>query len=61
MTGIKFKELPGARREGDPPSLYADPSMIMRELKWKAKHTDLEQIIAGAWRWRQKHPDGYSR
>jgi UDP-glucose 4-epimerase len=60
VTGIKFKEEVGERREGDPPSLYADPAKIKRELKWSAKHTKLDQIIESAWRWHKAHPDGYS-
>ena len=59
MTGINFKEVAGARREGDPPSLYADPSKIKRELQWTAKHTNLDDIIASAWRWRKANPNGY--
>jgi UDP-glucose 4-epimerase len=59
VTGIKFKEVEGSRREGDPPSLYADPAKLNRELKWKAKYTDLNEIIESAWRWRKAHPTGY--
>jgi len=59
VTGIIFKEVEGARREGDPPSLFADPAKLKRELGWSTSHTDLHGIIASAWRWRQAHPDGY--
>src|SRR5207247_2941443 len=31
VTGVNFKEVPGARRQGDPPALYADASKIKRE------------------------------
>ncbi len=49
----------GPRRPGDPPSLYADPSKIQRELQWSARHTDIRAVIESAWRWFEKHPDGY--
>lgn len=59
VTKINFKEVEGARREGDPPTLYADPAKIRTELKWSAQHTNLDGIIDSAWRWRQRHPHGY--
>jgi UDP-glucose 4-epimerase len=59
VTGIKFKEVMGARREGDPPSLYADPAKLQRELNWRASHTNLEKIIDSAWRWKQANRRGY--
>ncbi len=61
VTGIDFKEVEGKRRAGDPPSLYADPAKINAELNWQARCTDLESIIASAWRWRQMHPNGYEK
>ncbi len=60
VTKIAFKETEGPRREGDPPTLFADPAKIKRELNWSARHTNLEKIIESAWRWRQAHPKGYS-
>jgi len=60
VTGINFKESVGARRAGDPPSLYANPAKIRSELKWDAKITDLDEIIATAWRWKREHPQGYA-
>ena len=58
-TGVDFAVVEGARRPGDPPVLYADPSKIRNELGWSARVTDLAQIITSAWRWFQTHPDGY--
>lgn len=49
----------GPRRPGDPPSLYADASKIERELGWRARRTDIEEIIRSAYRWFQEHPRGY--
>ena len=59
VTGVRFKTKEGPRRPGDPPTLYADPSKIRRELKWTAATTGLDEIIATAWRWRAMHADGY--
>jgi UDP-glucose 4-epimerase len=61
VTGVNFKSVMGERREGDPPSLFADPTKIQRELNWRAAHTDLHKIIDSAWRWKQMHPNGYGR
>jgi len=51
----------GPRRAGDPPTLFANPAKIKRELNWTAKVTDLDEIIGSAWRWYQKHPHGYTK
>jgi len=49
----------GQRRPGDPPELYADADKIARELGWVAQRTDIRAVIESAWRWFEKHPDGY--
>jgi UDP-glucose 4-epimerase len=49
----------GARRAGDPATLFADASAIRRDLGWQARFTDLDEIVATAWRWRSAHADGY--
>ena len=61
VTGHPIPENEGPRRPGDPPSLTADPGRIEKELGFKARHTDLDEIIETAWRWYQAYPDGYSR
>jgi len=60
VTGVDFPVVEGERRPGDPPTLYADPSKIERELDWTADVRDIDTIIADAWRWKQAHPDGYA-
>mgnify|MGYP003676396652 CR=1 FL=1 len=47
------------RRAGDPPELYADSSKAKQELGWEVKHNDIESIVASAWAWHDKHPDGF--
>ncbi|MEY3142518.1 MAG: UDP-glucose 4-epimerase [Planctomycetota bacterium] len=59
VTGHAIPARLGERRAGDPPALYADPGSIRRDLGWKARFTDLDEIVATAWRWYQAHPNGY--
>ncbi|MFN9076390.1 MAG: UDP-glucose 4-epimerase GalE [bacterium] len=59
VTGHPIPANLGERRAGDPPALYADPSSIRRDLGWKARFTELDEIVATAWRWHQANPNGY--
>ncbi|HBS29821.1 MAG TPA: UDP-glucose 4-epimerase GalE [Phycisphaerales bacterium] len=59
VTGRRVPVKEGPRRPGDPPTLFADPSKIRRELGWSAAVTDLDEIIASAWRWFSANPRGY--
>ena len=47
------------RREGDPAVLFASSERIRTELGWRPRFTDLDAIVASAWRWRFAHPQGY--
>jgi UDP-glucose 4-epimerase len=49
-----------SRRAGDPPALYADSSLAQRELGWKVKFPDIESIVATAWQWHSRHPQGFA-
>jgi len=60
VTGVEFEVREGARRAGDPPVLYADPSLIRAELGWQAHRTEIDEIVASAWAWFSRHPDGYA-
>jgi UDP-glucose 4-epimerase len=42
------------RRPGDPAVLVASSAAISRDLGWKPKHPELDDIIASAWKWHQK-------
>lgn len=59
VTGhaIPVREEP--RRAGDPAALVASGERARRELGWEPRWTDLEGIIASAWRWHRAHPKGY--
>ena len=60
VTGADIRVERKPRRPGDYAEVYSDPTKINTELKWKANFTDLKQALATAWKWRQRHPSGYS-
>lgn len=59
VTGkiVPFEFVP--RRPGDPAVLIASSDLARRELGWQPKFAKLEEIIASAWEWHSKHPNGY--
>jgi UDP-glucose 4-epimerase len=60
VTGRTVPYTPGPRREGDPAILFASSERIRRELGWSPRYEDLDTIVETAWRWRERHPEGYS-
>ncbi|GIL03125.1 MAG: UDP-glucose 4-epimerase GalE [Alphaproteobacteria bacterium] len=50
-TGRKVPVITGPRRPGDPAVLVADAGRARRLLGWAPRLSDLETIIATAWRW----------
>lgn len=55
----KISELPikidiKSRREGDVAISVADPSLIMKELGFSPRYSDLETIIKTAWKWHSR-------
>jgi UDP-glucose 4-epimerase len=59
VTGHPIPATLGERRAGDPPALFADPSAIRSDLGWQARFTELDEIVATAWRWHRANPNGY--
>jgi UDP-glucose 4-epimerase len=59
VTGLplEVKELP--RRAGDQVATVASAQRIRDELGWQPQYAGLRAIIESAWRWRQRHPNGY--
>lgn len=51
VTGVDFLVEEAPRREGDPPALVADSSLIRSQLSWQPRFDDLEFIIDTAWKW----------
>ncbi len=55
------KEIPyviGPRRAGDIDTCYADSSLALEELGWKATR-DLAKMCEDSWNWQSHNPDGY--
>jgi UDP-glucose 4-epimerase len=59
VTGKEIAARVCPRRAGDPAILIASSDKIKRELGWKPEFQDLRVIVESAWRWMQKHPNGY--
>jgi len=63
MTALVTKrEVPhtiGARRDGDPVSVFADATLARKVLNWQPTH-DLRSIIESAYNWHSTHPNGFS-
>jgi len=60
VTGHPIPAVATTPRPGDPAILVASSEKIQRELNWRPKYPDLEAIIASAWEWHRRHPDGYN-
>ncbi|KAJ4976312.1 hypothetical protein NE237_001418 [Protea cynaroides] len=58
-TGVDIKVEYLSRRPGDYAEVYSNPSKINLELNWTAQYTDLKESLQTAWRWQQKHRNGY--
>ncbi|WLD92791.1 UDP-glucose 4-epimerase GalE [Alkalihalobacillus sp. AL-G] len=59
VTGKSIPAEIAPRRNGDPAVLIASSEKAKKELEWEPEYADLMMIIESAWRWHQKHPDGY--
>jgi UDP-glucose 4-epimerase len=59
VSGIDFPVLVEPRRPGDQIVSVARAERIRAELGWQPRHTDIQDILASAWTWRQRHPHGY--
>jgi UDP-glucose 4-epimerase len=59
ITGKKIPAVEKPRRPGDPPKLVAAADKAVRELGWKPKYPKLEDIVATAWDWHKRNPQGY--
>ena len=47
-----------ARRLGDLPAYWADPSKANAELGWTATRT-IDDMCEDTWRWQSQNPNGY--
>lgn len=55
---LKINYVFKARRSGDVPACYADPSKAQRELGWTARR-GIREMCRDAWNWQKNNPDGY--
>ena len=58
VTGRKVNYRIAPRRPGDLAECFADPTLALKELHWKAEK-NLSDMIADTWRWQVNNPDGY--
>ncbi len=59
VTGHPIPVTEEGRRPGDPATLIASSQKAMDVLGWQPRYTNVEDIIATAWKWHSTHPDGY--
>ncbi len=59
VSGVDFKVIEEARRDGDPAKIVASSGKAKDILGWKPQLEDLRRIEETAWKWHSGHPDGY--
>ncbi|MEM7547130.1 MAG: UDP-glucose 4-epimerase GalE [Pseudomonadota bacterium] len=52
VTGHKVPRRVGPRRVGDPPKLVSGSRLAEETLGWRLQRSNMQDIIADAWRWR---------
>ena len=57
--GVPYTAAP--RRDGDPPALYSRSTRARTELGWIPQFEEVDTIVETAWRWRDRHPQGYPK
>ena len=60
VTGVEFEPTIKPRRPGDPARIVASGELAARDLEWAMRHS-LEEMVASAWRARQRAGDAYPR
>jgi UDP-glucose 4-epimerase len=59
VTGKTIPAEIAPRRSGDPPVLIACSDRARKLLNWVPRYENARAIIESAWKWMEKHPDGY--
>lgn len=59
LSGAPIPAELAPRRPGDPAAVYADNRKARTVLGWTPRY-GLEEIVATAWRWHHRHPDGFA-
>ena len=60
VTGHPIPSEDGTRREGDPARLVASGEKAKQILGWSPRITNLDDLVASAWKWQASHPNGYA-
>jgi UDP-glucose 4-epimerase len=60
VTGLNVPIIEAGRRAGDPPALFADSTKAQKELGWQIQYSNIQSIIASAWKWHKSNPNGFS-
>lgn len=61
VTGHEIPAIIENRRAGDPAILIADATKARELLGWSPRWTNIEDIIASAWKWHKNNPHGYKK
>lgn len=59
VTGVEIPVVVAPRRPGDPAQLVASNERAKSVLGFNPRFTDLEGIVATAWKWHKNHPGGF--
>jgi UDP-glucose 4-epimerase len=59
ISGKSIPVIEKPRRAGDPPRLVASATRALTDLGWKPRYPRIEDIVATAWDWHVRNPDGY--
>jgi len=59
-TGKPVPNKISPRRPGDVASMYADPTLALDLLKWKAE-LGVEEMCRDTWKWQSTNPFGYEK
>jgi len=59
-TGHPIPAVVEPRRAGDPPIMIGDSRRVREKLGWEPRYPTIESIIASAWDWHRRHPNGYA-
>lgn len=60
ITGKDIPVVNKPRRPGDASRLISSSHRAIRDLNWVPKYPKIDQIVETAWKWHQKHPNGYA-
>jgi UDP-glucose-4-epimerase GalE len=54
VSGRTIRVEIGPRRDGDPARVIGNPALATRLLSWTAQRSDVDTIVADAWRWHRR-------